>query len=285
MSHIRIAAALAAGVLLPGLAAARPADCLVQIEGRTLVNGTCDFEAEPSGDFTVTLGSRTARVMVDPDGRLGRASYEDSASGEPPGVADVQRDGACWGRPNVIRVCAWAVGARPAAYQSLPAAEGAPTAPAGAPASGAAPVGLRVVSSRAVGPWTLSRLEGAGSWRCEVERHYPDGGTLAFLAGKPSPGNQNIADTGLRFGAAALSGMRGEIRVLPWGSGPEYTQTAIADGNGSATLMDPPNEPGSSDAFANGREFEVSLPGGVRLRYPLNGSSAAWRALAQCAGF
>lgn len=37
------------------MTAARPADCLVQIEGRTLINGTCDF----------TLGSRVARVMVD----------------------------------------------------------------------------------------------------------------------------------------------------------------------------------------------------------------------------
>jgi hypothetical protein len=43
--------------------------------------------------------------------------------------------------------------------------------------------------------------------------------------------------------------------------------------------------PASSDAFADGRECELSLPGGERLRYPLNGSNAAWPALAQCAGF
>lgn len=286
MRRIIMGAALGAGVLLPGLAAARPADCLVQVEGRTLINGTCEFEADPSGDFTVTLGSRVARVLVGSDGQLGRASFEDSASGEPPGVANVRRDGACWGRPEVIRVCAWRVGARPAAHQNLPAAEGARAPAASAPpAPGGATAGMRVVSSRAIGPWTLSRLEGGGRWRCEVERRYPDGGTLAFFAATPSPGNQNIADTGLRFGAAALLGMRGEIPVVPWGFEVDQAQPAIADGNGSATLLDPPNEPGSSDAFASAREFEVSLPGGVRLRYALNGSGAAWRALSRCAGF
>jgi len=283
MRHIQMAAALAAGLLLPALAAARPADCLVQIENRILINGTCTFDAAPNGDFTLTLGSRTARVMVDPDGRLGRAFYEDPASGEPPGVSDVRREGTCWGRPAAIRVCAWQPGERPAAFRNLPAAEPVRTA---APAVDPAPTaGMRVVASRAVGPWTLSRLEGGGNWRCQVERRYPDGSALAFFAQRPAPGNQTIADTGLRFSGADLLGLRGEIRVQAWDSGPDAAQTAFADGQGAATLMDPPNEPGSSDAFANARVFEVTVPGGARLRYALDGSNAAWRALAQCAGF
>lgn len=285
MSRIHMAAALVAGVLLPGLAAARPADCLVQIEGRTLINGTCEFAAEPNGDFTLTLGTRRAQLMVDPDRRQGRAFYEDPASGEPSGVADVRREGECWVRRNVIRVCAWGAGQRPAAFQNLPAAEAPRARPAAAAPPASPPAAMRVVSSRAVGQWTLSRLEGGGSWRCEVARRYPDGGALAFLAQKPSAGNQNIADTGLRFSGADLLGFSGEIRVVPWGGGPETAQTAIADGNGTATMMDAPNEPGSSDAFASSREFEVLLPGGARLRYALAGSGAAWRALAQCAGF
>ncbi|MBS7791994.1 hypothetical protein KTR66_18485 [Roseococcus sp. SDR] len=118
-----IAAALLLGLAaLPCPAGARPADCLVQVEGRTLINGPCDFAAEAGGDFTVTLGPRKAQVMVDPGARQGRAFYEDSASGEPPGVADVRRDGACWGQPRAIRVCAWQPGERPAAYRNLPAA-------------------------------------------------------------------------------------------------------------------------------------------------------------------
>lgn len=283
MRATKAAAALVVGLLLPAVAGARPADCLVQIEGRTLINGECNFEAAPNGDFTVTLGSRVAQVMVDPGSRLGRASYQDPASGEPPGVADVRRDGACWGEVRAIRVCAWQPGQRPAAFRNLPAAEAAAPAPVAA-SKGADPA-MRVVSTRQVGPWTLSRLEGGGRWRCEVERRYPDGSALAFLAAKPSPGNQNIADTGLRFSGAALLGLRGEIRVVPWGLGPDNAQSAIADGNATATMMDPPNEPGSSDAFANGRDFEVRLPGGERLRYALNGSNAAWRAVSQCAGF
>ncbi|WPB83459.1 hypothetical protein [Sediminicoccus rosea] len=121
----QIAAALLLGAAaLPSLAAARPADCLVQVEGRTLINGPCDFTAEAGGDFTLTLGSRKAQVMVDPGARMGRAFYEDSASGEPPGVADARRDGACWGRAAAIRVCAWQPGERPAAYRNLPPASG-----------------------------------------------------------------------------------------------------------------------------------------------------------------
>lgn len=278
-----VVVALAAGILVPGVAAARPADCLVQIEGRTLINGNCDFDAQPNGDFTVKLGSRAAQVMVDPGSRTGRASYEDPASGEPPGVADVRRDGACWGEARAIRVCAWQPGQRPAAYRDLPAAQAAAAAPAAAPTAPAS--GMRVVSTRQVGPWTLSRLEGGGNWRCEVEQRYPDGGTLAFFAVKPGTGSQNAGETGLRFSGAALSGLRGEIKVVPWGLGPEYTQTAIVDGNATATMMDPPNEPGSSDAFANAREFVALLPGGQRLRYPLSGSNAAWRAVSQCAGW
>lgn len=107
---------------LPGPALARPADCLVQMDGRTLINGPCEFTSEAGGDFTLTLGSRKAQVMVDPGSRMGRAFYEDSASGAPPGVADARRDGACWGRAAAIRVCAWQPGERPAAFRDLPAA-------------------------------------------------------------------------------------------------------------------------------------------------------------------
>lgn len=281
MNRMITAAVLLAGGFLSDLAVARPADCLVQIEGRTLINGTCEFEAEPNGDFSVTLGSGVARVMV-AGSREGRAWYEDKASGGPPIISDVRRNGGCWGESSTMRVCAWQPGQRPAAYRNLPVATSAAAAPA---APTARPGGMRVVSSRQVGPWTLSRLEGGGTWRCELERRYPDGGTLVFLATKPSPGNQDLVETGLRFGGAELQGMRGEIRVRPWGWPPESAQTAIADGNGFATMMDPPNDPGSSDAFSNAKELSILLPGGARLRYTLEGSNAGWKAVRQCAGF
>ena len=119
-----------------------------------------------------------------------------------------------------------------------------------------------------------------------MERRYPDGGTLVFMAVPLTGGG---ARTGFRFGGAALRGMRGEISVRPWASVPGMaaataTATATADGNGQAILMDPPDEPGSSDAFSNSPVMEIELPGGARLRYPLDGSNAAWRALARCAG-
>lgn len=284
------AAALVAATLMPCLAEARPADCLVQIEGHMQINGTCEFSAEPNGDFSVTLGSRTARVMVDPGSREGRATFEDTASGEPPGVADVQREGACWVQP-AVRICAWQPGQRPAAFRNaaaaVPATAAASQAPAATGPAGARP-DARVVSSRQIGPWTLWRIEAPGGWwACEVERRYPDGSTLVFLARKGNS-SQSVAETGFRFGAPALQGQRGEISVRPWATSPGDplpNVTATADGQGFATMMDPTDEPGSSDGFANGRELGIGLPGGTTLRYALQGSNAAWRGLAQCAGF
>lgn len=54
-------------------AEARQAECLVVMEGQSYIDGACEFEAEPNGDFTITLGRRSARVMVDPGAREGRA--------------------------------------------------------------------------------------------------------------------------------------------------------------------------------------------------------------------
>lgn len=106
---------LGATLLLSLPAAARPADCLVVMEGRSYIDGPCDFTAEAGGDFTVTLGPRSAKVMVDPGSRDGRAFYEDATPASPQSwvIGDVRRDGACW-RNRVGRVCAWEPGQRPA---------------------------------------------------------------------------------------------------------------------------------------------------------------------------
>jgi len=107
--------ALCATLPLSRSALARPADCLVVMDGRSYIDGRCEFAAEAGGDFTVTLGTRSARVMVDPGARAGRAFYEDSAPSAPEAwvIGDVRRDGACW-RNRVGRVCAWEPGQRPA---------------------------------------------------------------------------------------------------------------------------------------------------------------------------
>lgn len=113
---MRIAGMLLLGglALLPGTAMARPADCLVVVNGQAMIDGRCDFVSEPGGDFTVTLGTRSAKVMVDPGSREGRAFYEDTAPADPKSwvIGDVRRNGACWIVGN-SRVCAWAPGGRP----------------------------------------------------------------------------------------------------------------------------------------------------------------------------
>ena len=102
--------------LLPvGAAEARPADCLVVLEGRTYIDGQCDFQAENGGDFTIRQGSRTAKVTVDPGSREGRAFFEDTSPRNPQSLVwDVRRQGACW-VDGSSRICAWDIGQRPQA--------------------------------------------------------------------------------------------------------------------------------------------------------------------------
>lgn len=107
--------------LLPcSTATARPAECLVVIEGRNLMDGPCDFQSEAGGDFTVTQGSRTAKVTVDPGSREGRAFFQDTSPRNPQSLVwDVRRQGACW-VDGTSRICAWSVGQRPQAQAPMP---------------------------------------------------------------------------------------------------------------------------------------------------------------------
>jgi hypothetical protein len=106
---------LAGAFLLPQAAEARPADCLVVLEGRTYIDGPCEYESFPEGHFIVTLDRRSAKVMVDIGFRVGHALYEDTAPANPEArlIGDVHREGSCWIN-RVGRVCAWQPGQRPA---------------------------------------------------------------------------------------------------------------------------------------------------------------------------
>jgi len=111
----RAVGGLAAIVLMAACVAAeaRPADCLVVIEGRVRMDGPCEFRPGSGGDFTITTGSVEVQVMVDPGSREGRASYVDhSPRSREALVWDVRREGACW-VDRTSRICAWSVGQRP----------------------------------------------------------------------------------------------------------------------------------------------------------------------------
>ncbi|AVO46744.1 hypothetical protein C6569_17660 [Phreatobacter cathodiphilus] len=101
-------------LLLAGAAAeARPADCLVVLEGRVRMDGPCEFRPGSGGDFTITAGSVEVQVMVDPGSREGRASYVDNSPRSREALVwDVRREGACW-VDRTSRICAWSVGQRP----------------------------------------------------------------------------------------------------------------------------------------------------------------------------
>ncbi|MCJ2064923.1 hypothetical protein MKK63_19740 [Methylobacterium sp. J-088] len=118
-----LAAALVAGLLLPGAAWAqikvRKADCLVEAGGRTLINGACEFLTDASaygvGGFRLATYENGyirygAIVTISSPGR-GTATWSREAGGKPEdGPTDVvTSNGACW-TGSRSRVCAWKLG-------------------------------------------------------------------------------------------------------------------------------------------------------------------------------
>jgi len=65
---------------LPGFALAKPADCSLVVEGKTRIEGCCDFSSEKDGSFTAWEG---------------RAFYEDKSprNGGFWVISDFRRDG------------------------------------------------------------------------------------------------------------------------------------------------------------------------------------------------
>jgi hypothetical protein len=112
----RLGAALL-GLALPALALspaqARPAECLMTVQGKTYIQGSCTFEADPDGSFRL-LGQRFfAYVTVTAPG-VAEASWNGTvaASHAQEPLGEVRRNGACW-QSATARLCAWAPGTRP----------------------------------------------------------------------------------------------------------------------------------------------------------------------------
>lgn len=92
-------------------AQARPAKCLLQVEGQTYIDGPCDFAPLDSGDgsFQITgeSGKHFAYVYVEGGGKasahwngiLGEIRAHDP-------LGKLTRDGACWANANA-KLCAW----------------------------------------------------------------------------------------------------------------------------------------------------------------------------------
>lgn len=161
------AAALLAGLLLPAAAQAqikvRKADCFFAADGRTVIDGVCEFLTDARsygvGGFRLaTYDNGYLRdgvvVSVTAPGR-GTATWNREPGGKPEdGPADgVTSEGACW-TGSRSRVCAWKVG------EGRPGFGGAPAAAPEAGAPRAADCYLEVAGD--------VRLDGACQFRAET---------------------------------------------------------------------------------------------------------------------
>ncbi len=113
----RLGAALL-GLALPTLAAptlaqARPADCLMTVQGKTYIQGSCNFDADPDGSFRL-LGQRFFAYVTVVSPGLAEASWNGTvaASHAQEPLGELRRNGACW-QSATVRLCAWAPGTRP----------------------------------------------------------------------------------------------------------------------------------------------------------------------------
>lgn len=106
--------ALLTTLLLGFSAHASPAKCLLQVDGKTYLNGICNFENEGNGSFTIGTGSVNASryfayVLVWGNGTAHAYwNGEEAGPNAHDNLGPVKRDGAC--RYNSrVRVCAWAL--------------------------------------------------------------------------------------------------------------------------------------------------------------------------------
>lgn len=90
----------------PAVAAPRPADCTLVVNGKTYIRGGCDFDADKDGSFRISGGDYFAYVNVTGNNRAEASWNADPASthAQAP-LGELTRKGACWvGRG--VEICA-----------------------------------------------------------------------------------------------------------------------------------------------------------------------------------
>jgi hypothetical protein len=114
----RLAITALAFIGIASAARAEPAECLIEIRSRPLVNGPCDVDFRPDGGFTAEGKSAdgasvTLSAFAEGRGRASgllnieagnRHSYDDTGP--------LDRRGRCWQNAGV-KACAWQPGTRP----------------------------------------------------------------------------------------------------------------------------------------------------------------------------
>lgn len=104
--------ALAAFTSATGVQAS-PAKCLMIINGRTLIDGPCEFDREPNGSFRLESTTHIGHVMVN-RGDTGEGSWttKPEVRSNFRNTSTLRRKGACWTGDNAT-FCAWAISQGP----------------------------------------------------------------------------------------------------------------------------------------------------------------------------
>lgn len=107
--RIGMVAILAFTIALP--AQARPAKCLLEIEGKTYIDGQCDFKPlhKSDGSFQITGANGKHFAYVYVDGGQTATAHWNGAIGENRAhdpLGNLTRDGACW-NSKTVKLCAW----------------------------------------------------------------------------------------------------------------------------------------------------------------------------------
>jgi hypothetical protein len=274
---------MALGLSIP--MAARPAQCLVVINGTPLLDGACDFQPGQKGSFEISSGQAgvKATVTVSSEG-AGSATYTPAGGkGGPLKIGDVKRDGACW-VSRQDKICAWASGSRPDA-----------TPASAAPAAAAASKGKLVRPSLyrwdlpKSGNWELARFtrDAAGKQQlfCTAIvmigteeglrlEHNPKEMVYGFMG----YGSHSIGATvklGYWFGNNKAGRVDVTAKLTP---SPE-------DGTEWLSYSQTNESPGDEDAFANTNSvnYAYRLDGKEYIqKFPLTGSNAAFTRLTDC---
>lgn len=140
-------------------------------------------------------------------------------------------------------------------------------------------------SRRQIGGWEFARYVGAAgrAVRCDGERGFPSGSFLRFSAIPARAGGYTFRVT---FGGTPgqLERLGASFPISYWvdDEAAATQATATAAPPGFASFTEGNDEPGSSDAWRNGRTFFIRANGQV-LSYSLQGSNPLFRALHDCA--
>lgn len=92
-------------------AVARPAKCLLEVDGQTFIDGACDFRplSGGNGDFQITgpNGTYFAYLYVGADGNgTGHWNEEPGSGHAHTPLGPLAREGACW-TSETVKLCAW----------------------------------------------------------------------------------------------------------------------------------------------------------------------------------